>query len=88
MADEYSEKIVHSSKNEANGILGTRDGSRVTEDVNNEKDIMDHGREGSYDVAVSKNGFKLHPQPTTDPLDPLNWTSFRKHIILTIVMYL
>ncbi|KAF1991444.1 MFS transporter [Aulographum hederae CBS 113979] len=35
-----------------------------------------------------KDGFKLHPQPTSDPLDPLNWSSGRKHGILAIVMAL
>jgi hypothetical protein len=38
--------------------------------------------------TLSRNGVPLHPQPTDDPLDPLNWTSFKKHIILAIVMWL
>ncbi len=37
---------------------------------------------------VFKDGVKLHPQPTADPLDPLNWSSFRKNTILATVMYL
>lgn len=36
---------------------------------------------------VTKDGVKLHPQPTGDPLDPLNWSSMRKHTILGIVMF-
>ena len=40
------------------------------------------------DNLVTKDGFRLHPQPTTDPLDPLNWSKFRKHSILGVVMYL
>ncbi|KAJ5219446.1 Major facilitator superfamily domain general substrate transporter [Penicillium cinerascens] len=36
--------------------------------------------------AVDKNGIRLHPQPTSDPLDPLNWSSLQKHGILSIVM--
>lgn len=36
--------------------------------------------------AVVKDGIKVHPQPTTDPLDPLNWPKWRKHSILAIVM--
>ncbi|KAF2431242.1 major facilitator superfamily transporter [Tothia fuscella] len=39
-------------------------------------------------VPLSKDGIKLHPQPTSDPLDPLNWSSFKKHSILAIVMAL
>lgn len=42
----------------------------------------------SYDIALSKDGLKLHPQPTADPLDPLNWSFAKKHTILAIVMYL
>lgn len=38
--------------------------------------------------ALSKDGIKLHPQPTSDPLDPLNWSGVRKHGILAIVMSL
>ena len=38
------------------------------------------------DNIVTRDGFRLHPQPTTDPLDPLNWTFFQKHTILGIVM--
>ena len=35
-----------------------------------------------------RNGVPLHPQPTTDPLDPLNWSKIRKYTILAIVMWL
>ncbi len=42
----------------------------------------------SEDIAVVRDGMKLHPQPTADPLDPLNWSSAKKHTILAIVMYL
>lgn len=40
------------------------------------------------DNIVTRDGVRLHPQPTTDPLDPLNWSSFQKHTILAIVMFL
>lgn len=36
--------------------------------------------------AVTKDGIRIHPQPTTDPLDPLNWSPWRKNSILSIVM--
>ncbi|CAL5870809.1 uncharacterized protein PFLUO_LOCUS5049 [Penicillium psychrofluorescens] len=36
--------------------------------------------------AVDTNGIKLHPQPTSDPLDPLNWSNLQKHTILSAVM--
>lgn len=41
------------------------------------------------EVVLSKDGFKLFPQPVVgDPLDPLNWTFARKHTILAVVMSL
>ncbi|EPS32402.1 hypothetical protein PDE_07362 [Penicillium oxalicum 114-2] len=39
------------------------------------------------DSKVTVDGLKVHPQPTTDPLDPLNWSTFQKHGILGIVIY-
>lgn len=38
--------------------------------------------------SITKDGIALHPQPTSDPLDPLNWSSVKKHGILAIVMAL
>ncbi|KAI9847086.1 MAG: hypothetical protein M1837_003204 [Sclerophora amabilis] len=37
---------------------------------------------------LTRHGLKLHPQPTGDPLDPLNWSFWRKHMILGIVTWL
>ncbi|KAL4943620.1 hypothetical protein BDV06DRAFT_234500 [Aspergillus oleicola] len=37
--------------------------------------------------AVEQNGIAVHPQPTADPLDPLNWSRLQKHTILGIVMF-
>ncbi|KAL8846508.1 MAG: hypothetical protein Q9221_008411 [Calogaya cf. arnoldii] len=42
----------------------------------------------SSEVGIFKEGMKVHPEPTADPLDPLNWPRWRKHTILAIVMYL
>lgn len=39
------------------------------------------------DHVITRDGMRLHPQPTSDPLDPLNWTSTRKHSILAIIMF-
>jgi hypothetical protein len=36
--------------------------------------------------VVMRDGIRVHPQPTADPLDPLNWSSFQKHSILAIIM--
>jgi len=40
------------------------------------------------DAIVVHNGMRVHPQPTSDPLDPLNWSTVRKHSILTVVCLL
>lgn len=38
------------------------------------------------DAGVPAERTKVHPQPTADPLDPLNWSTLQKHVILAIVM--
>jgi hypothetical protein len=49
---------------------------------------LDNGVQIAIDVpAVNRNGNQLHPQPTSDALDPLNWSKFQKHVILAIVMF-
>lgn len=35
-------------------------------------------------TTILRDGIAVFPKPTSDPLDPLNWTSFRKHSILAI----
>lgn len=39
------------------------------------------------ETTIEQNGIKIHPQPTSDPLDPLNWSRLEKHTILGIVMF-
>lgn len=53
-------------------------------DVGNEKGSIPHVEHH----IVSKDGVVLHPQPTADALDPLNWSAWKKNSILAIVMYL
>lgn len=53
-------------------------------DVSNEKGSVPHVEHH----IVSKDGVVLHPQPTADALDPLNWSAWKKNSILAIVMYL
>ncbi|KAJ5649589.1 Major facilitator superfamily domain general substrate transporter [Penicillium longicatenatum] len=49
---------------------------------------LDNGVQIAIDVpAINRNGNQLHPQPTSDALDPLNWSKFQKHVILAIVMF-
>lgn len=38
------------------------------------------------DISVNQNEAKVHPQPTSDALDPLNWSRLQKSFILGIVM--
>ena len=50
-----------------------------------EKAATEHG--ASEAAIVMRDGVKVHPQPTADPLDPLNWSAWRKNTILGIVMF-
>lgn len=76
VAPEYSqvntEASDFASKEKQDGII--EGSSQTTPEV-------DHG-------VVLKHGMKLHPQPTSDPLDPLNWSTARKNSILVILMAL
>lgn len=36
-------------------------------------------------ITILKDGLAVFPNPTSDPLDPLNWSSVRKHSILAVV---
>lgn len=78
MAQEYGEK-------KAEKVLGEVD--LEPERLVEKGTILGGGRQ-SYDIAISKDGLRLHPQPTADPLDPLNWSWAKKHTILAIVMYM
>ena len=53
-----------------------------------EKAPIDPEAGQSQEIGVVKDGLAVYPQPTADPLDPLNWSNFKKHTILAIVMYL
>ncbi|KAL9024743.1 MAG: hypothetical protein Q9196_006288 [Gyalolechia fulgens] len=54
----------------------------------NEKRPIDSEVGQFVEVEVVKDGLRVHPQPTADPLDPLNWSALKKHTILAIVMYI
>lgn len=48
-----------------------------------------HIGDTTHEVVLSKDGFKLFPQPVpSDPLDPINWSWVQKHSILGIIMAL
>lgn len=59
-------------------------------DCNQSQDVtsipVEEGTHVQYNMIANANGTKQHPQPTSDPLDPLNWSKFRKNSILAIVM--
>lgn len=72
--------------NEKDDKVSNRDaGSNFISGAVNEKGLVD--QEDTEAGAITKGGLKLHPQPTRDPLDPLNWSTWRKHVILAIVMF-
>ncbi|KAF1812555.1 MFS transporter [Eremomyces bilateralis CBS 781.70] len=51
-------------------------------------DLEKHGDivVGSSIPTIMRDGIRLHPQPTSDPLDPLNWSKWKKGRIVAIVM--
>jgi len=70
--------------------MATDMSEKNAEPINEKNGLHQDGPEESgegYESNILRDGVKLHPQPTADPLDPLNWTSFRKHTILAIVMF-
>ena len=77
---EFSEKKGEQMLGMGNDQNGSRKGM-------SQKGVPDHIVGDSDESGVTKDGMRLHPQPTSDPLDPLNWSSFKKHLILGIVMW-
>ncbi|KAF3021230.1 hypothetical protein E8E15_005013 [Penicillium rubens] len=72
---------------EIDGKREVREKDTKNDDSDTTHTPVDQGTEILYIAAVNKNGIRLHPQPTADSLDPLNWSSFQKHGILSIVMF-
>ncbi|GAB7348120.1 hypothetical protein MBLNU459_g6138t1 [Dothideomycetes sp. NU459] len=60
---------------------------RSSIDQGNEAVLLDVGSRGpGGNLRLAKNGHTvLIPQPSDDPNDPLNWSWFKKHMILFIV---
>lgn len=54
--------------------------------VVDEKHSLPIEPEALGETTIEQNGMKTHPQPASDPLDPLNWSTLEKHTILGIVM--
>lgn len=47
---------------------------------------VDEGIQIICGAVVNRSETGIHPQPTSDPLDPLNWSKFQKHVVLSTVM--
>ena len=52
-----------------------------------EKQSQSESVSDTNNLPIEQHGMHMHPTPTTDPLDPLNWTRLQKHTILGIVMF-
>lgn len=80
MAEPVNEKVGHAveSHSPSNTALSLENKEKV--------ELAPGLIETVVEGAVTKDGLKIHPQPTTDPLDPLNWSPWRKNSILAIVM--
>lgn len=52
----------------------------------NEGYVLDTSHVHNRELQTTKDGRTvLIPQPSSSPLDPLNWSSFKKHLILLVV---
>jgi hypothetical protein len=82
MAEHTDEKVNHTVETSSPADTTARSSSE-----NKAKIELAPGHVDTLvESAVTKDGLKVHPQPTTDPLDPLNWSPWRKNSILAIVM--
>lgn len=72
----------------SNSILSTDEKGEKKEKstMNAPTDIVAAERYDDVHDIVQQDGIKVHPQPTSDPLDPLNWSRLQKNGILGIVM--
>ncbi|CAH0051945.1 unnamed protein product [Clonostachys solani] len=72
--------------------------SHITLDIEKEKESASHGQrtcnmdaEGSASGPITKLAKDGHtvliPQPSDDPEDPLNWSPFKKHLVLFIISW-
>ena len=62
--------------------------SEMAQSAQSERRAIEHEVRES-DLGSSRgDAISTHPQATQDPLDPLNWTWWRKHTILGIVMFM
>ncbi|KAA8908822.1 major facilitator superfamily domain-containing protein [Sphaerosporella brunnea] len=59
-----------------------------TEDVSASLPVFEQGKGYVREYAPAKDGIELHPKPTIDPLDPLNFSKAQKLTCLSIVMAL
>ncbi|KAJ5496292.1 Major facilitator superfamily domain general substrate transporter [Penicillium fimorum] len=75
------------SSGERDGLQEMVEKDIKNDDFNQTHTPVDQGTQVLYSAAVNKNGIRLHPQPTADSLDPVNWSRFQKHVILSIVMF-
>ncbi|KFG83841.1 putative MFS transporter [Metarhizium anisopliae] len=72
-----SKTIQHGSNHEKPAVVTDSVGSNADASPSQE----------TTEFVLSKDGFKLFPQPILgDHLDPLNWSFAQKHIILAIIM--
>ena len=89
MSDEFDEKHVPDEEKRTLGVANAIEhrklsGANLHEYSEAEGYIID--AENAAGLKVASDGRTvLIPQPSEDPNDPLNWSKFRKHLILIII---
>ena len=59
-----------------------------TSSIDSESKHVHSNSSETADVRLDKKGIPLVPQPTSDPLDPLNWSAWLKILVLLQVSLL
>lgn len=77
-------------KNESSSSIIRAPSMYLNEKSSQRAPIVDDAENGYVqELAPAKvDGIELHPKPTSDPLDPLNFSRFRKWTCLGIVMWM
>ncbi|KAL8801696.1 MAG: hypothetical protein Q9182_004290 [Xanthomendoza sp. 2 TL-2023] len=64
------------------------DGKEYGDDKHGERTLATPDNGHPAEIGIFKDGMRVYPEATADPLDPLNLPRWRKHTILAIAMYL
>lgn len=85
---EHKADLAASRRDEEEGGLATK--TEAADDLHEFREtegyVVDDSEGGPEGIKYAPDGHtRLIPQPSDDPNDPLNWTKWKKHVILFVV---